>query len=206
MGFSFPKTLAPEVLQRIRLKVRRTADEIARLHALPDRWLAEELLRLARGLRRDFPARLRDPHGVVYDANFVWQVVPEAAKRLGATRLLPNEAVSPSVVTLSGAEFRALVGAYLRNVSIGRWSEADGSDAPTAGETLCHCVANGNPVAFAADRICQAPEAGADRQDWVARHVREISRARGHEETPYWSPELQKPAARQATEAVFLRH
>src|SRR3546814_12885233 len=64
---------------------------------------------------------------------------------------------------------------------------------PTAAEILAHSLPNGNLVAFAVDRIAPAPAPGEDVDDWIARHIREISRARGLDETPYWSPAMQKP-------------
>lgn len=187
MAFKIRDLLTPQ--QRLRLD--RTRDELARIHGLPDRWLAEELLRLARATRQAHPDKLADPHGVTYEPNFVWQVVPEVARRLGATRLLPNEATSADVKTVSDAELRRMVGVYLQNTVLDRWDLKKDSDTPGPGEILGHNLANGNPVAMAADRLAPAPEAGHDRDDWIARHTREISRRRGHEETPYWSPELQ---------------
>lgn len=172
--------------------VQATAREMARLHALPDRWLGQELLKLARTLRRQYPRQLSDPHGTTYDTNLVWQLVPEVAKRMGAGRLLPNEASSRSVVTTSDADLRVHVGVYLRNCALDRWPLPDRDRAvPSAGEILCHSVANGNPIAMALDRLHAAPEPGLDRDDYIARHVREISAARGFEPTPYWTPELQ---------------
>lgn len=97
MPIDWSALLSPQA----RVRLRATAIEMARLHALPDRWLGEEILKLARAVRLEFPEKLSDPHGGTYEPNLVWQVVPELAKRLGATRLLPNEATSRDVVTLS---------------------------------------------------------------------------------------------------------
>lgn len=66
MTVDFGRLLTPT--QRARLAAERS--EILRLYALPDRWLGEELLRLARRLRDDFPAGVAHP--------------PEAAQRSGA--------------------------------------------------------------------------------------------------------------------------
>lgn len=174
---------------RARLEAKH--DELDRLFGLPDRWLAEELLRLARTTRQAFPEKLKDPWGIIYDANFVWHVVPEVAKRLGATNFQPNEAADTRVVGLDNAALREVVGSYVKNISFGRWAIEREDNLPLAPEILANEPCNGNPVAFAMDRLAPAPEAGCDRDDYVARSVREVSRARRLEETPYWSPAMQ---------------
>lgn len=174
---------------RVRLDAVRR--EIGRLFLLSDRWLAEELLRLARRARAEFPDKLKDPHGITYEPNFVWHIVPEVAKRLGATRLLPNEASDADIVSLQPQEMRQAAGGYLQNMVLDRWGLLIKGATPTACEILNHSVANGNPVAFAIDRLAPPPEPGQDEYDYIARHVREISQARGHRETARWSPELQ---------------
>jgi len=180
--------------QRAALDAERR--EIARLHGLSDRWLADALLRMAREVRRAHPDRLGDPRGIVYETSFVWHLVPELAKRMGASRLLPNKATDQRFAAADGRELRRLAGIYLRHTALDRWRRPNVAGAERrAGmlpETLlCRAIANGNPVAFAADRICPAPAPGDDRDDWIARHVREVSAHRGLEPTPYWTPAMQ---------------
>jgi hypothetical protein len=176
--------------QDARARLDKTRAEIKRLYALPDRWLAEELLRLSRKLRLEFPDQLGYPAEGTYDSDFVWQLVPEVAKRLGAKILRPNEAVMRDIVTLNDAEFRCCAGAILKNISLRRWPSNTPPDTPSIAEILAHEIANGNPVAFAIDRFAPAPAKGNDRDDWLARHMREISSACGFEPTPCWSPAL----------------
>ena len=163
-----------------------TKTELARLHALPDRWLAAALLSLARSARADHP-ELQDPHSGVYAASFLWQVVPEAARRLGG-KMLPNEATRYR--HQDGREFRETLGVYLKNGELRLYMDPSDREraTPTALEILDHEFVNGNPVAMAADRIHPPPPAGEDREDWIARHMREVSRNRGHGDIASWSP------------------
>ena len=166
--------------------------EIERLHSLPDRWLAEALLRLAREAREAAPA-LQNPFDITYGPNFVCNAIPEAARRLGG-RLLPNESLRPEYRAMSPQDFRAILGVYLKNTSMRYHDQTPDHErlTPTAFDILDREFVNGNPVAMAADRICPPPEPGNDRDDWIARHVREISGRRGHAETAVWSPALNR--------------
>lgn len=187
MAFKIRDLLEP----RERLLIDRTGAEITRLYGLPDIELATYLLTLARGLRAEFPDQLSDPNGATYEANLVWHLIPEVAKRLGATGILPHEATYSHIATLKNDELRNCVGTYLKHVAIHHFAPDSARDTPSFADIACHDIANGNPVAIAVDRIHPAPAAWADRHDWIARYVREISAARGHEQTPYWSPDLQ---------------
>ena len=174
-----------------RLRLDRTAAQIEHLHRVDNAFLAVSLLRLARELRADYPDKLKDPHSVVYDPNFVWHVVPEIAKRLGRISLNPNEARRSDITGTEGQAFREIVGAYLANLSISHWPRTGPDDMPSAADLLTHDVANGNSVAFAVDRLYEPPPAGQDRDDYIARTLREISPRRGHATTALWSPMLQ---------------
>jgi hypothetical protein len=70
------------------------AREMERLRRLPDRWLAEERLRLARAARDAYPRELGNPSTMAYAPMPVWNVIPEIARRLGATRLNRQEAAN----------------------------------------------------------------------------------------------------------------
>lgn len=182
----FSKLLSPAQRQRL-LSVRR---EMERLYGVPDRWLAEELLRLARRAREEHPDELGEADGITYDNNFVWQVVPEIARRLGCGNVAANEARALKAMSLGDGALREYAGHYLKHCSVNYWLDA-GAEKPLAMELLLHEVANGNPVAMALDRLCPAPEKGQDQDDYVARTVREISRRRGFVATAIWSPRLQ---------------
>lgn len=197
---SFRFNLSPEAKARMHAMGR----EMERLYALPDRWLAEELLRLARQARRECPEALKSPFDAAYDANFVWHLVPNIAKRLGATQLQLNENRDERASTLQGQDFREFAGAYLRNISIDRL-QRDGVRGAhlTACDILGRSFVNGNPVTMAVDRLIKPPPPGADQSDWIAAHMREIARIRGFDPaTATWSPGLQRYKDRKVVELV----
>ena len=174
-----------------RCEAERT--EIARIHALPDRWLAAELLKLARSARKERPD-LGDPFAHTYGTSFVWHVVPEIARRLGG-RLLPNESADPETRAAGGPELRRIVGCHLANNEIDRRRDPSTGNrrVPDAVDMLGRNPANGNPAAIGLDRI-QPPSAGmAPREDWTARTVQEAARNRGHGDVSEWSPDLNGP-------------
>jgi len=182
----FSRLLSPAQLKRL----AATRVEMERIYRLSDRWLAEELLRLARRAREEHPDKLACPDVMTYEASFVWDLVPEVAKRLGASTFRREEARDWQMRDADVVELREIAGVFLLNSSLGRWIDHK-AEKPSAVELLGHEVANGNPVAMALDRMCQAPARGNDRDDYVARQVREVSRRRGFEETAEWSPVLQ---------------
>src|SRR3546814_731879 len=159
----FSKLLSPEQRERI----AAVQQEVERLYGLSDRWLGEALLKLARETRAEFPDLAVNPHGLSYDANFVWHVVPEVAKRLGARNLQPNEGISQNIASMNDDALRCTVGAYLHNIAIDRMGMSVKGPRPTAAEILAHSLPNGNPVAFAVDRIAPAPLPGEDTDDWI---------------------------------------
>lgn len=174
----------------------RKAIRIDRLYHSPDEWLARLLLHLARQVRADYPAEFGASLGCGYNWSFVWDVVPAVARRLahragGVLVLEPNEAVHRDVVELQGQDFRVCVGAFLQHQSLDRLPRVVPEDRPSAASILGRLVVNGNPVAIALCRLEPAPPRGHDRDDFVARSLREISRVRGFDETPEWRPELQ---------------
>ncbi len=184
------------ISQAARRRLQRTEMEMARLFSLPDRWLAEELLKLARNARREFPNQLGNPYAPVYDAALVWQVVPVLARRLGATRLQPNEARDRGVTAKTPVQLRLLASGCILNTEIGAWARGIRdleTEMPSACEILAHEVENGNPVAMAMDRLSPPLPAGDIGEDRVSRLVRECSRNRRHPETWRWTPDLQRP-------------
>lgn len=199
MAFNIRSIMSPGMRGRI----DTSTTEMARLHALPDRWLGQEILRLARAARTLHPAELGTPGGMTYGVNLVWQIAPEAARRLGVTNLSPNEATDPEVRMASPEEFRQMIGQYIAHSSLDRLDNirrrdlgtCDTDTRPGPGEMLCHEACNGNPLAMAADRISAPPAPGCDRDDPIARSLREISVRRGFAETPFWSPALSKTSS-----------
>ncbi len=189
MAFDFARLLTDD--QRARIEATRW--EMERLFALPDRFLARELLKMARQARAaivDVEPRMHDPFDPTYDVSFLWHAVPEVAARLGETSFLANERRSPWLADTDGQDFRDRVGGWIQNVEIGRRHGHDGGRVPNACLLLAHDPCNGNPVAIALDRI--APP-GRSSTDWPARHLREVGRTRfdQDEEWTAWTPTFQ---------------
>jgi hypothetical protein len=167
--------LSPDARAALDAKYRA----IDRLYSLTDRWLAEELLRLSRQIRQDNPQV--QPSAQVCEASFLWHLVPEIARRLGATRFLTNERTDDVAVMYSASELREHTGYALRNMSqnaLGR------SPAVTL---LLNEPCNGNPAAFALDRI--APPC-SDAVDPIAIGINEVAKRRGVLATGMWSPSM----------------
>jgi hypothetical protein len=81
---------------------------------------------------------------------------------------------------LTDTELRQVVGCYLNSVWIdGVEMAANRTSSAGPVELLCHAFVNGNPLAMAAGRLAPPAPEGADHDDWLARHTREIRWARG---------------------------
>ena len=161
--------------EQSREKIRTTRVEVARLYALPNRWLAAEILRLARAAQKDLRAEGFSPGDCVYDAAFAWNVLPELAKRLGATQFNQDERLDRSICGLSDSAFRFHAGYFIFNSSTNAIRNS----------ILSREVANGNPVVFALDRVA-VPEQG----DPIAVRLREIAHVRSVPFAGTWSPEF----------------
>ena len=186
---SFPLSEATQI------RLGLMSKEIDRIYSLPDRWLAEELLRLCRRAREEAPEKLKDPTAQTYEAVLVWHLVPEIAKKLGATRFETNEAQYANFKDISAEELRAHASNFLSHTNLDKL--APSQMKPSACEILNHEPANGNPIAMAVDRIAPVLEAASTRGEWLSAHIRQVSRMRGHDETPHWSPSMmEKPAPR----------
>lgn len=180
-----------------RARLDAVTQELDRLFGLEDRWLGEEILRLARDARALLDTHFPTEH-VGYDQFLVSDLAPEIARRLGAK---PNadESQNVAIRASSDREIRERLGRYFNNMRIAEkgyelrhMMESAGKEVPTyyALDILGHEFVNGNPLAMAVDRICTPAPADSDRDDWIARHTREISRNRGHAETAVWTPAL----------------
>lgn len=183
---AFKLILSPELRREQAMMTR----ELDRLYRLPDRWLGEELLKLARRAREENPGLLGRYEARSYSDSFVWEVVPEVARRLGA-KLSPDESQSHEFRSLHATRLRQVVGTYLQNTSL-RYGlderQAYGDRVPAI-ELLQHEFVNGNPVAFAMDRLAPPAPEGQDRDDWLARHIREVGRFVGGRPVACWSPD-----------------
>lgn len=167
---AFRLALSAETRERI----DREHHEALRLYAVPDRWLARDLLQRVRRLRV-FP-RVWSPLDCVYDAALFWHLIPELAKRLGETALVLNERSDPEVQRLSDQDLRFRVANAWNNT--GRYDYPEHS-------LFFREIANGSPVCYAVDRLV-APAAA----DPFARHLREIARARDTHTDGRWTPAM----------------
>lgn len=195
MGFEYK---SPDQVRRVEAQ----SAEMRRIHALPDRWLAAELLRLARRIRSATTYAARAEHDT-YNSSMLWDVIPELARRLGA-EIQPNESLDARLRRLNGDELRMFVGICNANVARGYMKEANDDSDLNELDILFHETANGNPIIMALDRI--APPT-PDSTDPAATHLRHVSSIRGHAETPTWHPRIsQKSFSRPtADDAAALR-
>lgn len=185
------RTLNPE----FRARREMISATMNRLHAMTDPFLARNVLKMTREARSELPERLGNPSGPGYDVLLVWQIVPILAKRVSGCALLPNEGRDPEWIQESDQGLRNVVGQCLNNSEMSRWamqSRPKGLDKISALELISREFVNGNPIAILADRVCAPAPSGEDKSDWLAQHMREISRARfGDERFSAWSPEFQ---------------
>lgn len=168
--------------------------EIGRLFNLPTRFLARALIRHARN------ARDRHPDFLAFDARdgnrtvsaLVWDIIPEICYRMGERSEIPGERRA-QVRAMSGSRFRIHAGFIIMGSATifsndeRRVREAHDIDPF---EILTHDVANGNPVAFALDRV--VPAYAIDKEDALSRYTQEISENRGFQ-PPHlmWEPNMQ---------------
>lgn len=165
---------------------KRVMREINRLYHLPDRWLAEALLTHAREIRASSPQKLGDPTEPVYGTTLVWHLLPELAYRLGATKFIHGERGDSTLRRASDYSLRCLASLYHRHAALGFYCRAD--SRPLAVDLLENPVTDGNPMAFAADRI--SPPDGSDKSDLFASALLERCRHRGMPLSAIWNPGL----------------
>ncbi len=171
---------------RKRLREERLA--VDNLYSLSDAALCGSLLTLARQARYYTHFGPNDP---VYDSQFFWHGVPELARRLGFKALIDQES-DPEWAALTDAQLRVRLGNCIFNTS----REPTKTPSPGAPKNpmgwalLTREPCNGNPVAFALDRLC--PPDLSDRDDKLVRHMLEIGAHRGQTGacwTPAWNEE-----------------
>jgi hypothetical protein len=159
--------------------------EMARLHGLADRFLGRALIDLARKAVDADPELGGDPRKKGYESLLIRSVLPRLALSLGETGLTRLEAAGARAAPDPGPELRSLVGTCLNNASFRPFANS----ADPQLRALTFGFANGSPVTIGLDRVCP-PNYTSD--DWVARHIREISRARfGDERFSAWEPAMQ---------------
>lgn len=184
----FESRLSPEM----KAQIAAERSEVERMWALPDRFLAEDLLRKVREVRRRYPDYFTRAPGDMgtYTTSFVWEVIPEIAYRLGATNFLPQERTRPDVRAADGERLRHWLGHCLNGMPEIREAWDDALEDPYAAHPwhmLTRECQNGNPVVFALDRI-EPPS--PEHDDLPARLLREVSYYRGVETTSAWYPAM----------------
>jgi hypothetical protein len=169
-------------------RLAKLDDELDRLFSLPDRWLARELLshaRAARDIGHDIfgrDAKLENR----YQAELVWDVVPEIAYRLGESSFVKGE---------RGGDIRGLTNAQLRERAV---EQLHAQPLLVAFASNLHRGMNvyrlltrhptvGNPVLFALDRFAPADRANPD---WPSRSIWSSFAARGMDDVYEWNPDL----------------
>jgi hypothetical protein len=174
MPIDFSKLLSPEIRARLAFQDK----EIRRQYALPDRFLAEELLRLAREVRDAHPDLM--PQSAEPASRYFWDVIPEIARRLGASKFRSNERCAQAVVQKTDEELRKYTGYMLKELPNHlRVHRFDSS--------LLHEPINGNPVCLALDRL--APPQSID-SDPIAKSTAGPALSRGVPFSGVWTPAL----------------
>ena len=172
----------------------RVNSEIGRLFSLPTRFLARALVRHARNARDRHPdfLALNACEGNKTMSALVWDVVPELCFRMGERSEIQGERRA-QVRAMSDTRFRTHAGFIIMGAS-GIFSDGQkrvrNAHDVDPFEILTHDVANGNPVAFAIDRI--VPAHNLRKEDVLSRYTQEVSGNRGFE-PPYlmWEPQMQ---------------
>lgn len=186
---AFNSDLSPATQRRL----TKLHEEALRLYRLPDRWLAQELLRLARRARLEQPEHLHRGRPMSYATSFVWHLLPNLAERLGATDFRPGENAHPDIVSAEGPFLRELVSSYMQNHGLSTLPQQRERNRPSAIDIITRDPANGNPIAIALDRVAPALVNGKPSQDWLARYIQEISNIRGRQPRSHWHPDMQLP-------------
>lgn len=177
--------------QRQRLQADR--NEIHRLYLLSDTALAIELLTMARTVRSAHPEDLsRDRY--CYDTHLVWDLVPEIARRLGIekTEFLPGEWQDNEFPQLENPKLRNVVALYIANINSYRFHEKD-STSVDPWKILTQAPIDGNPLAFAMERICPVDTVDESVQaDELAKRISEVQKYRGNDGVRVWQPDWER--------------
>lgn len=168
-------------------RLDNTQNELHRLYLLDDIRLGYALLSLARAARADYPKILgRDQ--ACYDTALVWDLVPEIAARLGVDDPVPGERQAEDISALSDRTLRLRVGYCLKNCNSMRSYDSE-RRIPTPWELLTHEVANGNPVAFALDRLSPFRPGEKEEKDEIIKTCLRVNSLRGYFDRPSWIPD-----------------
>jgi hypothetical protein len=161
--------------------------EVERLFELPDRWLARELLSLARAARyigHDVFGH-ETPKVDRYQSELVWDIVPEVAARLGETSFHKHErsafirGVSDHELRLRAAnqvDYQTLLVMFAQRLHRGI----------NVYNLLTRPPVKGNPVFIGLDRFAPADRVAPD---WAAKTINANLAARGVDGVFSWCPD-----------------
>jgi hypothetical protein len=172
-------------VERAGERPRRLPAEARRLHGLSDGMLAKSILLLARQLR-GFHGIDKRPDKDTYVSRLLLDVVPELAFRLAAKTVFLPEERDEVLRRASDYQLRCWVWTCIRKLD-GFEGGTKSRDIIDPWSVLTHDPGEGNPLAFAVDRI--APVAFPDTQDGLSKHVAAASKANGVDPPQLmWSP------------------
>jgi hypothetical protein len=163
----------------------RLETEINRLYGHSDIDLARAILNHARHVRNVLGMETR-PEVDTYLSRLLLDVVPELAHRLGETIFLAEER-DRVIHRASDFDIRCWTWTCIRKMAKVEWVDAAPKSRLNPWAVLTRDPVEGNPLAFAADRI--APITCYERLDGMSKHILAAAKARGVEEEVFmWSP------------------
>ena len=171
MAFKF--NLSHETQMRLEYEER----EALRLYRLPDRWLARELVRMARFMRSMEPRF--GPYDNVYDATMFWHLVPEIAFRLGERQFVQYERSDPEIRKLTASNLRTRAGLSWGNCGSNNYRREP------EGRMFFREACNGSPLVYALDRLVLP---GND--DVFCKRIIEVSKFRNVNSNGIWTPAM----------------
>ena len=179
--------LSKEILENI----ATTKNELNRFYRLTPRFKARALIEYAHVAKSELPELLDGIRDTArkdgYNHGLINIIIPGLAYRLGETQLNADEMNSIGDFPFEPQKIRNMVSMYMKNADM--YNKMNLGNAPVT-EFLGHDFINGNVITMAMDEI--APPT-SESDDWVARHMREISHGRfGDERYDAWCPEFQE--------------
>jgi hypothetical protein len=191
----FKKLLSPTQRQKLNTKT----EKINALFAMPDAELGEQLIELSKAAWQDVENQFSTDfdhlrsHRNSYLGGFLHDLIPEIAARLGyedsGSHVSTTHDIRSRLQSSTQHDFRCMAGSIIANTPDSALTY-NNTDTPTALEILTNDIANGNPVAFAVDRLVK-PLEPVVKEDVLAWYIKEISVVRGFAEQYCWNPGMQ---------------
>ncbi len=192
-------TITPPLSVEQRQDLEKVKTETIRLYHLPDAWLANSLLKMARCARQAAPQYFGNPNFGSFGASLLWEVIPTIARQLSsAVKFEDGESLSYEILNMTANQKRSHFWSYLTNIGFDNLSYGPelGSGltpAKMAFRLLGKDPADGNPICFGIDRVCP-PQNG---DDFLSLYMLSTSEQRGHDPvSKVWTPDFQLCYAR----------